>query len=131
MFSNWQAANALTLIGLCGGLIAFLFAFYQYVRSQRWKRAEWVAAEVTRFLDDPKVDAALKMLDWGERPSFFFRKKRIPHIDSSDPAIVSSLGHWTCPRSTVCSNLMRAQFETLVTACSMDSIGSTTLSRWV
>ena len=32
-----------------------------------WKRAEWVAGEVDRFMTSPGIANALTMIDWGSR----------------------------------------------------------------
>lgn len=56
--------GALTLVG---AVIGFGVALYQYRIAQRWKRAEWVAAEMRAFLDDPWVRVACALIDWGAR----------------------------------------------------------------
>jgi hypothetical protein len=53
-------STIVTFAVILGGL-------YQYWNAQRWKRAEWVAAETESFFGDPKVMNALYMLDWNER----------------------------------------------------------------
>ena len=42
-------------------------ALYQYWKDQRWKRAEWLAEEMRRVLDDPLVRNAPLILDWKSR----------------------------------------------------------------
>jgi hypothetical protein len=69
-------------LAILGGVLAFMVALYQYDVAQRWKRAEWVASEMHRFLDDPWVRVACTMLDWGAR------KVRLPP-DASDPEMVT------------------------------------------
>jgi len=54
-----------------GGFAAFLLGLSQYVRAQRWKRAEFVAAQIKEFEDNVKVNAALMMLDWSDRKIAF------------------------------------------------------------
>src|SRR5687767_6253431 len=53
--------------GLGGAAIAFGVGIWQYIKAQRWRRAEWVAQEIRGFVQDPVVRSALKMIDWGDR----------------------------------------------------------------
>ena len=65
MVLNWEEIREwTTLIGAAG---AFAAGLWQYRRSQQWKRAEWVAAEMRTFFDDPRIMNALHMLDWNRR----------------------------------------------------------------
>ena len=64
---EWSIENVLTAFGLAGAAGAFLIGVSQYRKSQQWKRAEWVAQEMKDFLGDPLVQAALQMIDWGNR----------------------------------------------------------------
>lgn len=57
----------LAAAGLVIAAVAFGIGLLQYRKAQRWKRAEWVAAEVRRFLDTPSIGQALAMIDWGTR----------------------------------------------------------------
>ena len=51
------------------GSISRLFIGTLAVQNdQAWKRAEWVASEMQRFFDDPWVQVALTLVDWGSRP---------------------------------------------------------------
>jgi hypothetical protein len=67
----WWAALGpeyqLKAVALFGASIAFIVGLLQYRKTQSWKRAEWVAEEMTGFFGDPKVRAALCMIDWGAR----------------------------------------------------------------
>jgi hypothetical protein len=60
-------------IQVSGALVAFVIALWQYIKSQRWKRAEFVAGEVKSFLDDIAVKTVLTMLDWGQREIQLYR----------------------------------------------------------
>jgi hypothetical protein len=96
MFSGWNASDTIKLVGLIGGLIAFLFGYYEFWKSQKWKRAEWVATEVTDFLNDPMVRAALTMIDWGGKPVLLFPEKTDPnerYFQTSDEIISRALEH--------------------------------------
>lgn len=61
------AENQLKALALVGAAIAFIVGLLQYRKAQRWKRAEWVAEEMKEFFGDPRVRAALCMIDWGAR----------------------------------------------------------------
>ena len=56
-----------TWLGLLGAVAAFVCGLEQYQRSQEWKKAEFLAAEMKEFLANPRVTAALTMVDWGMR----------------------------------------------------------------
>ena len=64
---EWSVDNALTLIGLLGGVTAFGIGLRQYRKAQHWKRAEWVAQEMKGFLGDHSVQVSLQIIDWGAR----------------------------------------------------------------
>jgi hypothetical protein len=53
-----------TWVGVVGGLLGFAAGLLQYRQAQRWKRAEFAAAEVARFFATPKVQTALLLLDY-------------------------------------------------------------------
>jgi len=53
-------ARSVTFLVLIGGL-------YQYWRSQLWKRAEFVAAQMATFFGLPNVRKARTMIDWAKR----------------------------------------------------------------
>ena len=59
--------DILKVIALVGAGIAFFSGLFQYRRGQKWKRVEWVAQEMKQLFSDRKVQAALLMLDWGDR----------------------------------------------------------------
>lgn len=54
-------------ITIAGAALAFGISLWQYRRAQAWKRAEWIASEMRIFFDDPRINNALSMLDWGKR----------------------------------------------------------------
>jgi hypothetical protein len=62
-----MAELAVSLLSLGGAIVAFIFAFVQYRRSEQWRRVEFVAREVKAFESDPAVQNALLMIDWGTR----------------------------------------------------------------
>ncbi len=56
---TWCAA-----VGAC---VAFGIGLWQYKKSQDWKKAEFLAAEMKEFFANPRVAVALTMIDWGGR----------------------------------------------------------------
>ncbi len=76
------------ILQLVGALTAFCVAIWQYAKSQRWKKAEFVALEIKAFQDDVAVKTALTMLDWAERDYELFRystdsDRRLVRVDYS------------------------------------------------
>jgi hypothetical protein len=57
-------ANWIALAGVLSASIAFASGLFQYRKAQRWKRAEFVAAEVKEVLKDRWVAVALQLLDF-------------------------------------------------------------------
>jgi hypothetical protein len=70
-------------------LAAFLLAFLQYRKGQRWERAKFLAGEFKELRTDHKVQNALTMLDWSGRSVALFpeasdpssRSVRVHHAD--------------------------------------------------
>jgi hypothetical protein len=52
------------LVGVLGGLMAFVVGLLQYRTAQRWKRLEFVATEIKQAFAEPRISLALQMLDW-------------------------------------------------------------------
>jgi hypothetical protein len=79
---NWFAAlpppDQLKAVALVGVSIAFVVGLFQYRKSQRWKRAEWVAQEMQAFFSDPAVNSALRLLDWSTRRVDLFPDRQDP-----------------------------------------------------
>ncbi|HEY6331626.1 MAG TPA: hypothetical protein VI756_20035 [Blastocatellia bacterium] len=61
------AKLAVSIPGFGGAIMALLFGLLQYRKSERWKRAEFVAKEIKEFESDPLVQNAMLMIDWGVR----------------------------------------------------------------
>jgi hypothetical protein len=66
------------LLALIGASIAFVVGLLQYRKTQRWKRAEWVAQEMKDFFADASVKTALQLLDWGSRRAELFPGRAEP-----------------------------------------------------
>lgn len=58
---------AISLVGLVGAGVAFFFGLRQYRRSEQWKRAEFVTAEMKEFFAGEKVSTAMTLIDWSGR----------------------------------------------------------------
>lgn len=61
------AQIVVSFFGFIGAISAFSLAIYQYLKSARWKRMEFIANEIKEFEADPVVQNALTMIDWGRR----------------------------------------------------------------
>lgn len=59
-----NADNWLALAGLIAGTVAFVAGLWQYREGQRWKRAEFAAAETKEMLASPETQIAFRLLDW-------------------------------------------------------------------
>ena len=53
---------------LITGMIALYKGLKEYSNSQKWKKAEFLADEYTKFINSPYVQAAVHMLDGYEMP---------------------------------------------------------------
>jgi hypothetical protein len=54
-------------VKIAGALIAFFIGLSQYRKAQRWKRREFIAAQIKEFESDSKIQAVFTMLDWKDR----------------------------------------------------------------
>lgn len=59
--------NTVKVFAALGGLIGFFTAVSTYYRTERWKRAEFLAHEMKEFFATPRVQTALLLIDWGTR----------------------------------------------------------------
>lgn len=65
---NIEIAKLLvSIIGLGGTFIAVLMGVRSYIRTEQWKRAEFLALEMKEFFADKRVNTALTLIDWGAR----------------------------------------------------------------
>ena len=81
-------------LGLIGTLTALAVGLFQYRKAQQWKRAEWVAQEMKAFFDQPPVQNALYMIDWGKRriPLFPLRENfEDRYVEVTDDIIKDAL----------------------------------------
>jgi hypothetical protein len=56
-----------SLVGLFLSVVAGIVAFASFRRSEKWKRAEFLAKEMKDFFEDERVQKALQFIDWGAR----------------------------------------------------------------
>ena len=56
-----------TVAGAVGSFIVFSVGVSTYLRTEKWKRAEFLANEMKEFLTSPRVQRALLLIDWGYR----------------------------------------------------------------
>jgi hypothetical protein len=59
--------DAFTSIGTIIALAIFAFGLYQFWRSERWKKNEFIAKAFRDMADDLACQRAMLMLDWDER----------------------------------------------------------------
>ena len=56
-----------TIGGTIGSVIVFSIGLSTYLRTEKWKRAEFLANEMKEFFANPRVQKALFLIDWGSR----------------------------------------------------------------
>lgn len=61
------AQIVVSFCGFVGALVAFGLAVFQYRRTEKWRRMQFVADEVRALEADPAIANALLMVDWAER----------------------------------------------------------------
>ena len=69
MLSAWldHAKGIATVVGWVGSVGLFSIAVLTYRRTQQWKKAEFLAAEMKQYFANARVQKTLVMLDWGRR----------------------------------------------------------------
>ena len=66
--ADWETRKfALSILSTGAAVAAFAVGFTQYLKAQRWKRAEFLAAEMKAFFADADVVNVLTMIDWAPR----------------------------------------------------------------
>ena len=86
-------------LGLTATVAVFVAGLIQYRRNQEWKRAEFLAAEMHRFLEAPRVRNALWMIDWSERPiDLFLRGVDTPPAVTREQQTGALVPHVLVPR---------------------------------
>ena len=62
-----QIKYAVSVAGAVGSFIVVCIGVLTYYRTERWKRAEFLAHEMKDFFGTVRVQTALLLIDWGER----------------------------------------------------------------
>jgi hypothetical protein len=68
--------DVLEVVGTVLALAALIGGLYQYAVAQKWKRAEFAAAQLQLLSSDPELDLCCKLLDWSGRASSVPEKYR-------------------------------------------------------
>jgi hypothetical protein len=74
------------VVSACGlglSVVAGVIAFRSFRRTEKWKKAEFLATEMKGFFEDERVKMALSLIDWGTR-----RVQLDPKADPSTPGVV-------------------------------------------
>jgi hypothetical protein len=59
--------SLLTVAGSLGSFVLLLIGVFTYLRTEKWKRAEFLANEMKEFFANSRVQKALLLIDWGCR----------------------------------------------------------------
>jgi hypothetical protein len=62
-----QTQLLVSVVAVILGTSGAVVAWRTFIRSERWKEAEFLAREMKDFFGDPRVQTALVMVDWGLR----------------------------------------------------------------
>jgi hypothetical protein len=62
-----MARDWISLFGIIVGIIAFSSGLLQYMKAQKWKRAEFVANLIKEFDSQEEIQNTKLMLDWNRR----------------------------------------------------------------
>jgi hypothetical protein len=66
-YSLKLSEHRLALITFTVTCAAVIAGFFQYLKADKWKRAEFLAKEMHDFFNDKEIQIALTMIDWGVR----------------------------------------------------------------
>jgi hypothetical protein len=66
-FTMDQFTYVVKVAGGVGSFVVFCIAVSTYYRTERWKRAEFLAHEMKEFFATGGVQKAMLLIDWGER----------------------------------------------------------------
>jgi len=59
--------SLVTIGGTIGSLVVFSIGLSTYLRTEKWKRAEFLANEMKEFFANSRLEKALFLIDWGSR----------------------------------------------------------------
>lgn len=54
-------------IKILGAVIVFAIGLQRYLKAEKWKRGEFIAAQIKDFEADRKIQLSMAMLDWSNR----------------------------------------------------------------
>jgi hypothetical protein len=54
-------------VGAAAAIGTLMFGLWQYMKAQRWKRAEFAAKQLEKLTTDPLLSMACTLLDWADR----------------------------------------------------------------
>jgi hypothetical protein len=57
----------ITVAGAVGSFVVFSIGVSSYLRTEKWKKAEFLANEMKEFFSTPRVQRTLFLIDWGCR----------------------------------------------------------------
>ncbi|MFN0139533.1 MAG: hypothetical protein ACKVQW_05550 [Pyrinomonadaceae bacterium] len=85
------AQLVVSFFGFIGAISAVGLAIFQYRKSAKWKRMEFIANEVKEFESDPVVQNALLMIDWGTRK---INLNNVSDPEESDYTLIEREDQW-------------------------------------
>jgi len=59
--------SLVTVAGAVGSFVVFSIGLSTYLRTEKWKRAEFLANEMKEFFSTPRVQKTFLLIDWGCR----------------------------------------------------------------
>lgn len=74
-----------SVFGVALSLVAGIVALKSFLRSEKWKKAEFLAKEMKDFFGDERIQKTLQLIDWGVRRI----QLSAPEADSSGKVVVT------------------------------------------
>ena len=59
--------SLVTVASAAGGVVVFWMGVSSYRRTEKWKKAEFLANEMKEFFASPRIQRTLLLIDWGHR----------------------------------------------------------------
>jgi hypothetical protein len=66
-----QLTLATDWVKILGAVVVFGIGLQRYSQAQKWKRGEFIAAQIKDFEADRKIQLMMTMLDWSDRELYF------------------------------------------------------------
>jgi hypothetical protein len=83
--------DTFTIIGAVIASAIFIVGLFQFWRSERWKKNEFIAKSFRDMIDDPACQRAMSMLDWDGREINFWSHDRVQSQYCNYKLVVSAL----------------------------------------